>query len=96
MLVRYATGFTDVANGIRDSAQSLDPDISVDVRRLEDNLEVWRAPSRIVAALSGCAGRIGAAARLDWRVRHGVLQREPIRARDRHPHGSRREWGRNS
>ena len=34
----------------------LDPDMPVDVVRLEDYLEVWRSPSRIVAALSGALG----------------------------------------
>jgi predicted permease len=58
MLVRHATRFTDIANGIRDAAQSLDPDISIDVTRLEDNLEIWRAPSRVVVALSGCLGAL--------------------------------------
>ena len=56
VLVRYATGFEDVSNDIRQAAKSLDPDVSVDVIKLEDNLEIWRAPSRIVAALSGALG----------------------------------------
>jgi macrolide transport system ATP-binding/permease protein len=56
VLVRYANGFKDVSNGIRHAAKSLDPDVSVDVIKLEDNLEKWRAPSRIVAALSGTLG----------------------------------------
>lgn len=58
VLIRYAGGFTGVAKSIRDAAQSLDHDISVDVIRLEDNLEVWRAPSRIVASLSGALGAL--------------------------------------
>jgi predicted permease len=58
VLVRYATGFKDVSNGIRQAAKSLDPDVSVDVIKLEDNLEIWRAPSRIVAALSGTLGAL--------------------------------------
>jgi macrolide transport system ATP-binding/permease protein len=58
VLVRYTTNFTDVANDIRHAAKSLDPDISVDVRKLEDNLEIWRAPSRIVATLSGTLGAL--------------------------------------
>jgi hypothetical protein len=58
VLVRYAGGFTDVAKGIRDASQSLDHDVSVDVIKLEDNLEIWRAPSRIVAALSGALGAL--------------------------------------
>ena len=58
ILVRYATGFKDISSGIRQAARSLDPDLSVDVIKLEDNLEVWRAPSRIVAALSGALGAL--------------------------------------
>lgn len=56
VLVRYATGFGDVAKSIRDAAQSIDPNVAIDVTRLEDYLEVWRAPSRIVAGLSGTLG----------------------------------------
>jgi predicted permease len=58
VLVRYGGGFTDVAKGLRDASQSLDHDISVDVIKLEDNLEIWRTPSRIVAALSGALGAL--------------------------------------
>jgi predicted permease len=58
VLVRYATGFSDVAKSIRDAAQSIDPAISIDVNRLEDYLEVWRSPSRIVAALAGALGAL--------------------------------------
>ncbi|HLY43491.1 MAG TPA: ABC transporter permease [Terracidiphilus sp.] len=53
ILVRYSTRFTDVASSIRDAAHAIDPGVLVDVTRLEDYLEVWRTPSRIVAALSG-------------------------------------------
>ena len=58
ILVRYSIGFTDVAKSIRDAGRSIDPGVSVDVTRLEDYLEVWRAPSRIVAALSGALGAL--------------------------------------
>jgi putative ABC transport system permease protein len=58
VLVRYGGGFTDVAKGIRDASQLLDRDVFVDVIKLEDNLEIWRAPSRIVAALSGALGAL--------------------------------------
>ncbi len=37
----------------------LDPDLVADVTRLEDNLEVWRIPSRIVAILAGSLGGLG-------------------------------------
>jgi macrolide transport system ATP-binding/permease protein len=58
VLVRYANGFSDVAKSIRDAAQSIDPNVSIDVTRLEDYLEVWRAPSRIVTGLSGTLGAL--------------------------------------
>jgi predicted permease len=58
VLVRYATGFSDVAKSIRDAARSIDPNILIDVTKLEDYLEVWRAPSRIVAGLSGTLGAL--------------------------------------
>src|SRR5579863_4714984 len=41
VLVRYATGFTDVSKSIRDAAHSIDPGMAIDVTRLEDYLEVW-------------------------------------------------------
>ena len=56
VLVRYASDFTNVAKSIREAGQSIDPGVSIEVTRLEDYLEVWRAPSRIVAALSGALG----------------------------------------
>jgi predicted permease len=56
VLVRYAGGFTATAQGIRDAVQSLDAEMPVGVTRLQDYLEVWRTPSRIVAALSGALG----------------------------------------
>ena len=56
VLVRFAGDFTAIAKGVRDAVQSLDADMPVDVIKLEDYLEIWRAPSRIVAALSGALG----------------------------------------
>jgi ABC-type lipoprotein release transport system permease subunit len=41
---------------MRTAALSIDPNLSVDVTRLEDYLEVWRAPSRLVAWLSSTLG----------------------------------------
>ena len=58
VMVRYAGSFSDVAKGIHDAAQSIDPGIAIDVTRLEDYLEVWRAPSRIVTGLSGTLGAL--------------------------------------
>src|SRR5882762_7828671 len=56
LLVHSKSGDRETANGIRESARLLDPDLIVDMTRLEDNLELWRTPSRIVAALSGVLG----------------------------------------
>ncbi len=58
LLVRYAAGFGDVAKSIRDAAHSIDSGIAIDVTPLEDYLERWRAPSRIVAALAGALGAL--------------------------------------
>jgi len=58
VLVRYAAGFSDIAKSIRDAGESIDPNVSIDVTRLEDYLDVWRAPSRIVAGLSGTLGAL--------------------------------------
>jgi len=40
------------ARTIRAVVGGLDPQLAVEVTRLEDNLEQWRAPSKLVAALS--------------------------------------------
>ncbi len=58
VLVRFAGGFAATAKGIRNAVQSLDGEMPVDVTKLEDYLEVWRAPSRIVAGLSGALGAL--------------------------------------
>jgi predicted permease len=59
LLVRGGAGFANTANGIRGAIHSQDPDLVVDVARLEDNLEFWRGPSRIVAILAGTLGALG-------------------------------------
>jgi macrolide transport system ATP-binding/permease protein len=58
VLFRYRTGFAGVADAIRNAARSLDPEVAIDVNKLEDYLEVWRAPSRVAAALSGTLGAL--------------------------------------
>jgi predicted permease len=59
LLLHAAGGFASTATGIRAVIHSLDPGLVVDVSELEDNLEVWRAPSRIVAILAGSLGALG-------------------------------------
>ena len=56
VLVRFAGEYTPLAKGIRDTVQSFDSSMPVEVVRLEDYLEVWRAPSRIASGLSGALG----------------------------------------
>jgi predicted permease len=56
LLVRFSGTFADLAGGLRGIAQSLDAEVPVAVNTMEDNLDVWRAPSRIVSELSGTLG----------------------------------------
>jgi len=58
VLVRYAGDFPTTAKAIRNAVQSLDANLPVEVAKLQDYLEVWRQPSRIVAALSGALGAL--------------------------------------
>jgi len=78
LLVHGQSGDTATANGIRESARALDPDLIVDVTRLEDNLELWRTPSRIAATLSGVLGALAlllASVGVHGVVSYGVSQR---------------------
>jgi macrolide transport system ATP-binding/permease protein len=59
LMIHGGGGFAAVAAGVRGAASGLDPDVMVDVTRLEDNLDVWRTPARIVAALAGSLGMLG-------------------------------------
>jgi predicted permease len=59
LLVHGTDGFGSMAKGIRATIHSLDPDFVADVTRLEDNLEWWRSPSRIVAILAASLGALG-------------------------------------
>jgi predicted permease len=59
LMIHGGGGLAAVASGVRQAASKLDPDVLVDVTKLEDNLEVWRTPARIVAALAGSLGALG-------------------------------------
>jgi len=70
----------DAANiqGIREAMHALDPNLIVGVAKLADNLETWRTPSRIVAALSGVLGALAlllASIGVHGVVSYGVSQR---------------------
>jgi predicted permease len=51
-LLVAGAGSAPAAGPIRAAIAGLDPLLAVDITRLEDNLELWRAPSKLVAALS--------------------------------------------
>ncbi len=59
LMIRGEGGFAAVAAGVREAAKEIDSDILVDVTQLQDNLEVWRTPPRIVASLAGGLGALG-------------------------------------
>ncbi len=51
MLVAAAPGALS-ARALRDAVSGLDPQLAISVTRLSDNLELWRAPSRILSAMA--------------------------------------------
>jgi ABC-type antimicrobial peptide transport system permease subunit len=53
MLVAAAPGAV-TARALRDAVAALDPQLAVSVARLSDNLELWRAPSRLLSAMAAC------------------------------------------
>jgi putative ABC transport system permease protein len=78
VLVHSKSSDSATADGIREAARTLDADLVVDVTKLEENLELWRTPSRIVAALSGALGTLAlllASIGVYGVVSYGVSQR---------------------
>jgi predicted permease len=59
LLVHSAAGFASMAKAIGATMHAVDPDLVVDVTRLEDNLEAWRIPSRIVTILAASLAALG-------------------------------------
>jgi macrolide transport system ATP-binding/permease protein len=78
LLVRSKGRDVATIDGIRETARTLDPDLIVNVAKLQDNLELWRTPSRIVASLSSVLGALAlllAAIGVHGVVSYGVSRR---------------------
>ncbi len=58
VLLRSKIDFATVAAEVRRVIRGLDPNLVVNVNRLEDNLDFWRALSRLAAGLSGSLGAL--------------------------------------
>ena len=58
LLVRFQGRFQPIAKGLRKAVSSVDSDLPITVNRIEDYLDVWRAPSRVVAGLAGALGTL--------------------------------------
>lgn len=56
LLVHSTLPMLNVVQGV---IRSIDPNLAADTAPLEDNLELWRTPSRIVAILAGSLGGLG-------------------------------------
>jgi ABC-type antimicrobial peptide transport system permease subunit len=59
LLVHNAPGFPSIAKTIRAAVHTIDPDVAVDVVRMEDYLDVWRTPPKMVGTLAGSLGGLG-------------------------------------
>ena len=52
LLMAHARDSAAIVKSIKMAGQALDPELVVQVTKLEDNMEYWRAPSRIVSIMS--------------------------------------------
>jgi predicted permease len=82
---------TPSTRALASAVRSLDRDLAVEVTRLSDNLERWRAPLDGRRRVVGGAGAARAGARLHRRVRHRRLYRQPPGPRNRRPRRARRQ-----
>lgn len=53
LLIRFRGDFGATAKSVQNALQSLDADLPAEVTRLDEYLDVWRAPLRLAALLSG-------------------------------------------
>lgn len=59
LLAHTNASVSATAKLIRDAAHSLDSNLIVTAKPLEDNLEIWRLPSRLLASLTAALGLLG-------------------------------------
>lgn len=52
LLVHGAGDYAAISKTIKVAGQALDPELVIQVAKLEDNMEYWRSPSRIVSTMS--------------------------------------------
>ncbi|MBZ5524205.1 MAG: ABC transporter permease [Acidobacteriia bacterium] len=78
LMAHTSAGFGATQREIRSVAAALDPELPVDVVKLEDNMEFWRTGSRVVSMLSGFLGALAlvlAAIGVYGMVSYGVSRR---------------------
>jgi macrolide transport system ATP-binding/permease protein len=56
LMAHGAGNYAAIEKSIKMAGQALDPELVVQVAKLEDNMEYWRAPSRIISVLSAVLG----------------------------------------
>ena len=56
LMVHSNAGYRATADGIRAAAAALDPELSLDIAKFEDNLYFWRLPARLIAIFSSVLG----------------------------------------
>ena len=92
LLLQGARGSAIAEKDIRAAIHALDPGLVVDVARLEDNLEFWRGPSRIVAILAGSLGALGMLLACVGVYGVVLVCGQPPSSGDRHSRMTPRRW----
>ena len=90
--VRTAIDPAQIASAIRGAVASLDPNLPiVNLRTMQAQIDANMANERLLSLLTGRVRRPRDAARGHRPLRRAGVQRGAAHARDRHPHGARRQ-----